>query len=320
VEDRLLGHLLKANDPTTDEEVERLLASDPAAAEDLARLRAAFAPLEHDRDEIEPPTDLWARTLARVAEHMVAVEGPQARADDARTDELIRRAAAVAAPAVPAAVPVTPAPVVRQAGPPPMRRRNVVGTLGLSVAVLALVFPAGVHLRARAQRVGCQDTMRQFYEAAAGYSDANEGRFPQVNDGQPAATAVETLKLAGYLTDNTRLSCPARADAPAPTALTHYAYSLGFRDQNGELHGPDRQAGTDYLPILADAPRRQLRQAVPINHSHGQNVLYAGGNVRFCTTVRAGPNEDDIFCNAHGRIGAGVHRWDSALGRSEELP
>jgi prepilin-type processing-associated H-X9-DG protein len=320
VEENLLGHLLKANDPATAREVERRLAGDPSAARDLELLRAAFAPLEADREEIEPPADLWARTLARVARHIVATEGPQTRPEDARTDELIRRAAAVAGPVPSLTAPVAPRPPRSDAAPPPARRRNVVGTLTLSLAVLALVFPGIVHLRQQAQRVGCEDNMRQFYVAAAGYSETNEGRFPQVEHGKPASTAADALKIAGYLPENVRFTCPARPDEAAPAALGNYAYSLGFRDQNGELRGPDRRPETDFLPILADAPKRHYGHAVPVNHRHGQNVLFADGHVRFSTTVFAGPNSDDIYRNAHGHVAAGVHPLDSALGRPEELP
>jgi prepilin-type processing-associated H-X9-DG protein len=323
VEENLLGHLLKANNPATTREVERRLAGDPSAARDLERLRAALAPLEADRDEVDPPTDLWARTLARVAQHIVATEGPQTRPEDARTDELIRRSAMAVAAAEPIpslADSIVPSPPPSDAAPPPARRRNVFAGLALSVAVLALAFPGAVHLRQQAQRTGCGDTMRQFYVAAANYSETNDGQFPKVGDGQPAATAAEALKVAGYLPADMRFTCPARPDEAGPASLGNYAYSLGFRDKNGELRAVDRRPETDFLPILADAPRRQYGHAVPVNHRRGQNVLFAGGHVRFCTTVHAGPNGDDIYRNALGRVAAGVHPMDSALGRPEELP
>ena len=99
--------------------------------------------------------------------------------------------------------------------------------------------------------------MRQFYRAAAGYTDTNDGQFPRVPDGQPAAAAGETLKQAGYLSADVRFTCPsAPPDATAPVALATYAYTLGFRDEAGRLHGLDRGPGNDLLPILADAPAR----------------------------------------------------------------
>jgi len=323
VEENLLGHLLKANDPTTQRAVEHRLASDPTAVHDLDRLRAALAPLEVDRAEADPPADLWVRTMARVAVHIVAIEGPTTRADDFRTEDLIRQAAAVAGPiaGVTVVAPITPAPAKSEGGLPPARRWNVVAIVGLSLSGLALVLPAVLHVRERAQQLACQDKMREFYQAAVGYTDNNDGNFPRVPDGQPATTAAEELKQAGYLPSDIRLTCAsAPPDATAPTALASYAYTLGFRDERGQLQGMDRAPGFDLMPILADAPARKNGTAIPINHRRGQNVLFAGGNVRFCTTSSVGVDGDDIFCNRLGQVGAGVAREDTVLGGPYERP
>src|SRR5262249_43374779 len=96
VEENLLGHLLEANEPATQGDVEERLASDPAAVHEVARWRGALAPLEADRADADPPDDLWVRTLARVAGHMVATEGPATPREGMRTEELIRQAAAAA--------------------------------------------------------------------------------------------------------------------------------------------------------------------------------------------------------------------------------
>jgi hypothetical protein len=50
------------------------------------------------------------------------------------------------------------------------------------------------------------------------------------------------------------------------------------------------------------------------------NVLYAGGAVRFSTTVAAGVNGDDIYRNAAGLARAGLHFEDSSLGRPDDVP
>lgn len=322
MEENLLGHLLKANDPATQRAVDHRLATDPRAPRDLARLRAALAPLAADRAEPDPPADLWVRTLARVAGHIVATEGPAPR-DAVKSEEVILRAAAVAGPgpAAQTAIPVTPARAASDGGLPPARRWNVVAVVGLSLSLLSLVLPGVLHVRARAQQLACQDSMRQFYQAAAGYTDTNDGNFPRVPDGQPAAAAAEALKQAGYLPPDVRFKCAsAPADATAPVALATYAYTLGFRDDRGQLRGLDRGPGYDLLPILADAPARQGGTTYPINHRHGQNVLFAGGNVRFCTTPTVGVNGDDIFCNQWGLVGAGVSREDTVLGGPYERP
>src|SRR5262249_18403187 len=146
------------------------------------------------------------------------------------------------------------------------RRRNVIAMFGLAAAVLALVLPAVVHFRRGAQQTACTDTMRQFYYAASGYSDTNDGHFPQVEEGKTAATAAETLKPSGYLEADKRFTCPAAPEQAGPTSLANYAYCLGFRDEGGRLRGLDRKPENDVLPIMADAPIREGRQALPGNH------------------------------------------------------
>lgn len=318
MEDKLLGHVLKANDAETTLEVERLLADDPAAVHNLALLRKAIAPLEAAREEIEPPADLWLRTLSRVAAHLVATEGPSSSADAGRTEELIRRAAALAKPA-PASPKIRPAPPVSDAAPSAPGRRNIIAMIGLSASVLALLFPVVVHIRQKGDRTACQNSMLQFYVAASDYSDTNNGQFPRVEDGKRAATAVEVLKFSGHLPQDDKIVCPGSQTASGQ-GFVAYAYSLGFRDSTGELKGLDRGPEFGNVPILADAPLRHGAQAVPCNHRHGQNVLFTGGNVQFSTKPTVGVNGDDIFCNANGKVGAGLYPLDSALGRPDEVP
>jgi hypothetical protein len=319
VEEKLLGHLLKANDPDTDREIEARVANDPAARRDQEILRRALVPLEADREEVEPPADLWVRTLSRVAEHIVATEGPQTSAEPTHTEELLRRAALLAN-ALPIAPRVSPAPSVSEALPITPRRRSVIAMIGLSVALLSFILPGVVYVRRGAQQTACADTMGQFYKAASGYSDTNEGHFPQVEEGKTAATAAETLKEFGYLSSDKRFTCPAAPEQSGPTSLANYAYCLGFRDESGRLRGLDRTPENNVLPIMADAPIREGRQALPGNHYRGQNVLFANGNVRFCTTSLVGVDMDDIFLNKDGKVGAGLYRDDTALGRWNEIP
>ena len=324
MEPDLLGHLLEANDPDTERAVADRLATDPAADRELDRLRAALAPLETDRIDFEPMPDLWVRTLARVAGHVVATEGPVARPEDAHTDELIRRAAAIAQPAPkspPTLTPIKPAPRVSEAGLPLARRWNAIAVVGLSLSLLALIVPAVMNVRAKAQQIACQNGMKDFFGAVATYTDTNEGKFPRVPDGQPASAAAVELREAGYLPPEIRFTCPsAPPDATAPVALATYAYTLGFRDPSGELHGLDKSPGYDLMPILADAPGRNGSTTYPVNHRRGQNVLFAGGNVRFCTTSTVGIDADDIFTNYVGGVGAGLSRNDTVLGRPDERP
>ena len=315
MEENLLGHLLKANDPATQRLVEQRLANDPSAPHDLAVLRTALAPLAADREEFEPPADLWVQTLGRVAEHIVAAEGRVEKAGGVPVEDMIRRAAATAA----APRGIRPAPR-ESAVAPDAPRRNVFAAIALSVAALALVLPGVVHVRARNQQLACQDSMRQFHRAATGYSDDHEGRFPQVVDGEKAATVVDTLKAAGYLPESMKFVCPAGPAQDGPVAMAHFAYTLGYRDPDGTLRGLERKPQSDPLPIFADAPLRIASGVVPVNHRHGQNVLFVGGNVEFRTTFAIPNGDDNIFYNQRGKVGAGVSEVDCALGRNDERP
>ena len=52
----------------------------------------------------------------------------------------------------------------------------------------------------------------------------------------------------------------------------------------------------------------------------GQNVLYVGGNVRWCTQPNVGENGDDIFLNRNLKVNAGLGRTDTVLGSSGDKP
>src|SRR5438445_5944543 len=68
MDENLIGYLLNALDSDTRLETEKYLLRNPDARDNLDRLRSALEPLETDRNSIDPPPGLWARTLARVAE------------------------------------------------------------------------------------------------------------------------------------------------------------------------------------------------------------------------------------------------------------
>lgn len=310
MEENLLGHLLKANDAPTQADVDRSLANDPRARQMLQDLEGVFAPLAADQDEFEPPSDLFVRTLARVAEHIVYVEGPAPRPRSS-VETIFGRSKLPQPTIVPSEsnpVPLTP------------KARTWLAPVGLTLAALALVLPAIVHLRQQSQQIACQNNLRQFHQGLVGYSETNDNKFPQVKTGEQVLTVGRVMERSGYLPPEV-MNCPVQvADAnAAPLVLAGYAYSLGYREGD-ELRGLSRDTQNEFLPILADAPRRRGIDAVPVNHRHGQNVLFVGGNVRFCTTATVGVQGDNIFCNSKDEVGAGLTKWDSVLGRAEETP
>jgi hypothetical protein len=105
-----------------------------------------------------------------------------------------------------------------------------------------------------------------------------------------------------------------------------YAYVLGYHDEAGRLQGVRRGAGTDRLPILADSPPfKPVTAGAPLGNSlnhagAGQNVLYLGGNVSFCTLRTVGIEGDDIYLNRQNRVAAGIGPWDTVLGAGPARP
>ena len=64
---------------------------------------------------------------------------------------------------------------------------------------------------------------------------------------------------------------------------------------------------------ISDVPR-------PANHRGGYNVLFIGGNVRFCTSPNVGVDGDDIFVNQASQVAAGLNRMDSVLAPGHTPP
>ena len=87
-----------------------------------------------------------------------------------------------------------------------------------------------------------------------------------------------------------------------PRLRRHGEASSGSGGTSGRRHRrPD--------PISADLPPTQTA-AGP--HGRGQNVLYAGGSVRYTTATAV--NGDDIYVNDAGLHRAGFHVRDASLG------
>jgi hypothetical protein len=307
MDDLLVGYLIDALDPPNRRAVEERLRTDPDARRKLERLRGALAPLASDRAADEPPSGLVARTLARIAAvaPAVAPRGPRRIGPDVTL-------------------------VDREAGFPTTRWRRLDALVAACVlVVLGGLGVSGVaHVQRQHERLACQNNLRAIGDGLLVYADTHQGTFPRVSDQPPfnrAAAFVPLLTQAGVLTDVSVAACPVVLSAngpavgPLPPGLnpgTVYSYSLGYRDADGRLHGLRADGGpadTDLLPIAADLP-------APVSHGVGQNVLYVGGHVRFCTSSRVGVAGDDIYQNQAARIAAGLHRLDTALGAGDTCP
>jgi hypothetical protein len=283
-----VGYMFNLLDPNERDRTEVALRGDPAARARLEQLRLVVAPMAMARDDEPPPAGLADRTIARVAAQMV-----QDRPEPARRAIL------------PESKPFF--------APSRWRRVDAFVAAGIMVMVGGLGVSGVGHIQKRQDRTTCQNNMRQLHTALVGYSQVHDGRFPEVSDQPPnnvAASFVPMLQEAGHLPPTGSPICP----TAKPGANGGYAYSLGYRGPDGQLHGLRRgPADADMLPILADRP-------TPVGHSNGHNVLYIGGNVRYATTPKVGVDGDDIFVNQADHVAAGLHRLDTVLAPDNTPP
>jgi hypothetical protein len=292
----LVGYLLGLLDAEERTRTEAALRDGPEARTRLERLRTNLAPLHEAREEVSPPAGLVERTLALKHGHRPK---PARRLDMARPNE----------------------PVFTSS-----RWRRV--DAAVAACILVMFGGLGVSGLGRIQKqheqAVCQNNLRQLHHSLVGYSQEHGGLFPQVTDRPPnnyAGAFVPMLSDGGYLTPVGLPPCPVAvvkaqpAGAEGGPVAGGYAYSLGYRDPDGRLHGLRRDEGedSDLLPILADRP-------APAGHATGHNVLFIGGAVRFCTTPKVGVNGDDIFVNQNGVIAAGLNRLDSVIAAGHVAP
>src|SRR5262249_3195921 len=134
-----------------------------------------------------------------------------------------------------------------------------------------------------------------------------------------AGMVVPVLKKAGALPATFSVRCPANGEPlPCPwtldelramdpeqfrrqahTLVSCYAYSLGYRAENGVI-GPRFEADKPNftMPIMADCPPPDPLVGNSRNHGgRGQNVLFQDGHVKFCSLRTVGVAGDDIYVN-----------------------
>lgn len=312
-----IGYLWQLDEPAEHVELERQLREDPMAARQVEKLRRALGLLEADRDEVIPPRDLVARTIGRVASHICANEVPIHSSSEP-----------------PLAHSASRTPRLSQE-----RWQNILSRLhrrdmpssrwqasDLVVAASVLLVGFGVvlaglpYLRHRATMTACQNQMRQFYGALDGFADRHGGRFPQVFDEPSTATVASVfreLQESGDLPNWQGAACPA-----SPQGFASYAYTLGYRDAAGRLHGLTREVApisAHAMPLAADRPALGRTTPNP-DHRTGQNVLYLDGHVWYCRSGNVGVAGDDIYRNLLGEVRAGVSLFDSVLGVGGDRP
>jgi len=347
MDENLVGYLLNALDDDTHQQVEAYLRQTPAAQRRLEALRQVLEPLAADREEIEPPAGLAFRALTRVAEYRCRpvpeppVEAPATVPGNEGTRRSWRRPDAIVA----AGIVLVAGALVFQG----------VGSVRATSARLACAenlsnFHEALTTYSVANNGHFPGVPVYQDGALHGMAPVENPEIPVQPAIQPrrdfAGVFVIQLRDGGYMGAkgaNLTVRCPANGekrfpresldelDAMSPDDFDKtvarlascYAYSLGYRDPAGEHCGlcrdpDDLNLNIDLLPIMADRPSVLPgggRGNTP-NHKGGQNVLYVGGNVRFCSTPNAGIDGGDIYTNKEGKVAPGVNRLDTVLGLS----
>jgi prepilin-type processing-associated H-X9-DG protein len=331
MDENLVGYLLDTLDAEERRQMESYLRAHANARKRLARLRQILQPLEADLQAVDPPPDLWVRTLA----HVAAFQCRQ----------------------LPAAPPV---PAVSFASAPARgwwRRADVLVAASLLVCVGALLVQGVNVFRHRQYILACQNNLHNFWVSLQDYSEGHTGTFPNVAaaDSLPrsrrvAGLVVPLLRDNGSLNDSVFVSCPANGRRlPLPHSLAElaamtdddfagkapalsgcYAYSLGYRDERGDVRGICVDPGvcaSARVPIMADLPPNDVARGglgnSPNHGGSGQNVLYCDGHCEFfkTRTVPVGASEtDDIYVNFDNQVAPGKSRWDAVLGSSATHP
>lgn len=308
----ILGYLFDALEGDDEARIEKRMDQDPEFRKRVEELRRLTLPLAED-DCIEPPPGLADRTLRFI------------------------QAANTPAPSPLAAREWAPEP--RTA----MRPLDfAISACLLGIAAL-LVFPAIASIRGDHARIRCTNQLRELGISLAMYANQESGLLPFVDAEGPMSYAgafTVQLKARDLIPNEQLLVCPsANSSLVKVPSLTEYieematpekaakerrymsgsyGYALGFR-QNGMHKGLTISLNTQ--PVLSDRPPRaeEIRFTNSPNHQdRGQNVLYAGGNVRWLPCRVFG--RDDLFRNNACQIGAGVGPHDTVIGVSEASP
>lgn len=313
LEIQLVAYLVGGLDDAERAGVEATLRSSADARSRLDDLRLVLTPLAADSASPAPPPDLAVRTYSVIAENWCRE--------------------------LPRAPETTPS----SAGSPPAwwRRMDVLVAACILVTLLGLAAPTLYRLREGAARVDCQNNLREFGVALAGYRDLH-GNFPNIADYAPqekdfAGLVIPILIDAGTLSSKANVRCPAvgpplmcdvtlqsakdtavqELHCRAPLFTPSYAYSLGYQDETGVYHPPglcnDQSASN--AAIMADGPPPGTRLVNSPNHGgEGQNILFMDGSVRFYTVRFLG--EDDIYRTQAGGVSASQSCLDIILGNS----
>ena len=196
--------------------IEAQIADRPELRERLYILRRSVRLLE-DESQVEPPPGLAARTCASIFEREAAGASNSRPAHEK----------AIAAAGMPEREFVSldrrrstagrrePLSIVGRG----WRAADLVVAVGVCVAIMAMVFPLVHASRARSQIAACANKLREIGLALTGYSERQNGLFPEVAESgnlSMAGVYAPTLVDSGFLDDSRIVICPGSKLADAP--------------------------------------------------------------------------------------------------------
>lgn len=319
-----LGYLMGALDENEQASVERQIAQDPRAADELDQLRTHLNLLSDGLDEAAPPVGLATRTCAMLDNPALFAEvlDPSGPDDDN-------------APSLKEKQPFESI----GGGNPNFTMMDMMVAIGACVAAVAIFFPALASSRMLATRLQCENNLRQVGMALQEFATGNaEKRYPGVASTGPLSVAgsyAPRLLNAGYLQhpevvrcveSSQKLSHPQELptveqllNAPKSEVeklqqglATVYNYSLGnLRD--GKLQAPLMKGRNSY-PVASDIVVVKDGQIAPQGHQDGRfNILFDDGHVEFISLEDLPSSMKHFFLNDKGQVAAGVDEDDAVI-------
>ncbi|MBI1248597.1 hypothetical protein GC197_12250 [bacterium] len=325
-----LGYLMGALDENEQASVERQIAQDPRAAEEIEHLRSHLNLLADGLDEAAPPTGLASRTCDLLDNPGLFAEilDPVASTEDD------------------APMPKSRQPFESIGGSRPnFTMMDMMVAMGACVAAVVIFFPALASSRMLATQLQCENNLRQVGLALHDFATGNaEKRYPAIPSRGPLSVAGS---YAPRLIDNGMLQHPevvrcSTQIAPAlkpkmPTVdqmmtatpgnlkrlqeqlANVYNYNIGsVRD--GELIAP-KMNGRETYPVASDVVLVKDGQFLPRAHEDGRlNILFDDGHVELVHIDDLPDSIKQFFLNDKGQVAAGVNEDDAVIANAVARP
>ena len=335
-----LGFLMGALDEDEQALVQRQLAANPQAAEELDQLRSHLLLLSDGLDEAAPPPGLATRTCALLDSSAAPAQHPAILAQMVET----------AAPTDDNA-PRPKSQISRSQGSRSQGRLESLGmggtrfslmdtlvAVGVCVAVAIIFFPALANSRMLATRLQCENNLRRVGVALQEFATVNkQHRYPAIAPQGPLSVAgafAPRLLNDGFLHYPEIVQCAERrGKAPArslPTVqqlmnspvnevaqlheklLAVYNYNLGIQ-KNGAIVAPQMQ-GRALYPVASDNLLVQEGKLAPVAHEDGRfNILFDDGHVEFIALEDLPGPMKHFFLNDEGNVAAGLSEDDPVI-------